>query len=144
MNGTPVLEAALEGQWISPDDLDGLEGKKGAYILLVTLEKALPVGAGRQKAGHLSPGTYAYAGSAYGPGGLAARLRRHFRADKKVHWHIDRLTLEASRLAAFIVENGDECQLVQALLATDGVEVAQEGFGSTDCLTCSSHLLAIV
>nr|WP_321359115.1 GIY-YIG nuclease family protein [uncultured Hyphomonas sp.] len=151
MKGIPAFEsarvmldaAAHEGEWVTPGTLERLKGRKGAYILLVLLDKALPVGAGRQKAGHLSPGMYAYAGSAYGPGGLGARIRRHFRHDKKVHWHIDRLTLEASGLAAVIVENGDECQLVQALLETGGAEVALKGFGSTDCLICSSHLMRI-
>ncbi len=151
MKGTTAFEAArgildaaaLEGHWVIPGALGGLEGKKGAYVLLVLLDKALPVGAGRQKTGHLSPGIHAYVGSAYGPGGLAARIRRHFRADKKVHWHIDRLTLEASGLAAFIVEHGDECQLARALLETGCAEVTLEGFGSTDCLTCSSHLMTI-
>jgi Uri superfamily endonuclease len=139
-----VAAARLEGQWISPDHLKTQASQKGAYVLLIGLDRALPVGAGRHKSGQLPAGTYFYAGSAYGAGGLAARIGRHFRKDKKVHWHVDRLTLEASRLAAFIVENGNECALAEALLQSNSVAIALEGFGSTDCSSCRSHLLAIV
>lgn len=141
---TIVAAAWLEGQWISPDHLNTQASLKGAYVLLIGLDRALPVGAGRHKSGQLPAGTYFYAGSAYGAGGIAARIGRHFRKDKKVHWHVDRLTLEASRLAAFIVENGNECALAEALLQSNSVAIALKGFGSTDCSSCRSHLLAIV
>lgn len=138
-----VAAVGLQGRWITLDKPDILAGQKGAYVLLVCLEKSLPVGAGRCKSGQLPAGTYLYAGSAYGAGGFAARIGRHFRRDKKVHWHVDRLTLEASRLAAFIVENGNECGLVETLLESNRAVIALEGFGSTDCSSCRSHLLTI-
>jgi Uri superfamily endonuclease len=139
-----LMEAAqLNGQWVGFGECDALADCKGAYVLLVRLDKALPVGPGRTRTGSVPAGTYLYAGSAYGAGGLAARLRRHFRSDKTIHWHIDRLTLEARELAAFAVENGEECQLIQALSKMDGVSVALDGFGSTDCVRCRSHLLRI-
>ena len=134
--------AGLTGDWITPDDSEMPGSLKGAYVLLIRLDRPLPVRAGRLRAGTLPPGTYLYAGSAYGAGGLAARIRRHFRKDKKIHWHIDRLTLKANSLAAFPVAGGNECQLVGQLLKTEGIEIALEGFGSTDCRTCRSHLLA--
>ena len=130
-----------KGRWVAVDELDDLAGMKGAYILLIRLDESLPIGAGRRKTGHLASGVYLYSGSANGAGGLSARLRRHFRKEKKVHWHIDRLTLEAGDLAAFIVEHGNECQLVQALMQADGIKAALDGFGSTDCRSCRSHLL---
>jgi Uri superfamily endonuclease len=40
----------------------------------------------------LVPGRYIYAGSAYGPGGLKARVSRHMRRAKRSQWHIDQLT----------------------------------------------------
>jgi Uri superfamily endonuclease len=42
------------------------------------------------------------------------------------------------------VENGNECALAEALLQSNSVAIALEGFGSTDCSSCRSHLLAIV
>ena len=138
---TRLAAAGLDGHWIVPGETDGLRGLKGAYVLTIQLDRALPVGAGRESAGHLPPGTYLYAGSAHGAGGLAARLRRHFRTDKKIHWHIDRLTLQAGGLAALAVVDGNECRLVAQLLSAGGFRIALDGFGSTDCRTCRSHLL---
>ena len=138
-----LKEAGIAGAWVGPEDTGTLGARKGAYVLMIRLDKPQPVGAGRTKAGHLPAGTYLYAGSAHGAGGLAARLRRHFRKDKAVHWHIDRLTLPAGDLAAFAVPGGNECQLVGQLLQVEGIEIALEGFGSSDCRTCSSHLLVV-
>ena len=40
----------------------------------------------------LEEGMYAYVGSAFGSGGLRARISRHWKKDKKKHWHIDWIT----------------------------------------------------
>ncbi len=37
----------------------------------------------------LEKGTIAYVGSAWGPGGLGARICRHLSKEKKLKWHID-------------------------------------------------------
>lgn len=137
-----LRRAKLEGNWVTPGATEAVAGLTGAYVLLIRLDRPLPVDIKRLNLRSLPPGTYFYAGSAYGPGGLAARLGRHFRQDKKVHWHIDRLTMAADALAALAVEGGDECQLVERLLDSGDIRVAAEGFGSTDCRTCRSHLLA--
>lgn len=112
----------------------------GAYILLIHLNKSLILDLPRLPADSVGPGWYAYAGNAYGPGGLRARLARHQRKDKRLHWHIDRLTVHASPLAIPIVE-GDECAIVTALLAGNRFHIPIPGFGSTDCRNCQSHLL---
>ncbi|HIC99428.1 MAG TPA: GIY-YIG nuclease family protein [Pyrodictiaceae archaeon] len=65
--------------------------EKGSYILIVELRDEILVVLSRRVVG-LKPGYYAYVGSAGGPGGLRARLSRHCAKEKKVFWHIDRLT----------------------------------------------------
>ena len=110
----------------------------GAYLLLISLAAPVPVALPRRRAAVLPPGRYLYAGSARGPGGLRARLARHMRADKKPHWHIDRLTATGVVEGAWVVPGGDECALVAALAP---LPVPLPGFGSTDCRTCPSHLL---
>ena len=110
----------------------------GAYLLLVALPVPLSVTLPHRPETTLSPGRYLYAGSARGPGGLRARLARHLRADKKPHWHIDRLTEAGMVEGAWVVQGGDECALVAALVH---LPVPLPGFGSTDCRTCASHLL---
>ena len=89
--------------------------------------------------GRLEPGGYLYCGSAKGPGGLKARIARHLRTDKKPHWHVDRLTAAALKVTAWAYVGGDECALVRALAP---LPHPIPGFGSSDCPTCPSHLLA--
>lgn len=110
----------------------------GAYVLLVELGAQLVVAAGRGRVATLAPGRYLYCGSAKGPGGLRARLARHMRRDKKPHWHIDQLTEAGAVLGAWATPGGSECALVARLAH---LPVPLEGFGSSDCPRCRSHLL---
>jgi sugar fermentation stimulation protein A len=97
-------------------------------------ERAIDTGSLRDV--HFSRGYYAYVGSALG--GLKSRLSRHFRSDKKLHWHIDYLLQKASIIDVIIgeTESKVECALAQALSSQfDSIR----GFGSSDC-HCRSHL----
>lgn len=112
----------------------------GAYALLLHLDGGVTFP--RKGGAHLfEPGWYVYAGSAYGPGGIRARVRRHFRREKPAHWHIDRLTVVADAIHAVVLEQGVECDVVAALIQSHMFRPALAGFGSTDCRTCCSHLL---
>ena len=86
----------------------------GAYALLISLPSPLSVKAGARTAS-LTPGLYLYCGSARGPGGLAARIARHMRREKRAHWHVDQLTREGDVLGAFVFPGGDECAINAAL-----------------------------
>jgi Uri superfamily endonuclease len=114
----------------------------GAYLLLIDLESALRLRVPPPPR-MLSPGRYVYCGSARGPGGIAARVRRHLRRDKAVRWHVDRLTA-AGRVVAVVAAPGEpECALCRRLLAVPGAEVPVPGFGSSDCRRCPAHLVAV-
>ncbi|MDP7081322.1 MAG: GIY-YIG nuclease family protein [Candidatus Undinarchaeales archaeon] len=104
----------------------------GAYIITVIIDVLTPFGRG----GTVQPGTYLYVGSAYGPGGLAARLSRHARKHKRRHWHIDALTEGRGVNAIRIYPGSDECVLARELAERCR---AVKGFGSSDC-DCPSHL----
>ncbi len=123
------------------DAARAISAEPGAYVLLIRLDAALcldiPAFAGRV----LSPGTYAYCGSAYGPGGLAARIGRHMRKSKQAHWHIDRLTVVGHIVAVGVADGGRECDLLDSLLAR-GATVPVPGFGNSDCRRCAAHLTA--
>ena len=120
-------------------DLPGLR-VPGAYVLLLHL--AAPVAFSRRGLGSaVLSGWYAYAGSARGSGGIGARLRHHFRADKRIHWHVDELTLAADRMTALAIPGGSECEIVARLLQSKRFVPALKGFGSSDCPTCPAHLL---
>ncbi len=64
---------------------------RGYYVVVFVLEEGFSGKLGGRGV-ELEPGVYAYVGSAFGPGGLAARLRRHLcGARRRLWWHIDRL-----------------------------------------------------
>lgn len=121
-----------------PGATAALPAQPGAYALALALPQPVVLARGRL-AGLVPAGLYVYAGSARGPGGIAARVRRHIRRDKRIHWHIDALTATA-QIAAVAVPDGAECAIVARLLAA-GFHPAIAGFGSSDCRTCPSHLL---
>ena len=120
---------------------ENLPKDAGAYILLISLAEEF---SGRFAATDftLPAGRYAYCGSANGPGGIAARVSRHFRKHKKPHWHVDQLTLAASNLSALTFPGASECGLV-AKLEKQGAKPPLPGFGSSDCAICTAHLLRL-
>lgn len=113
----------------------------GAYVLVIHLESAVRPGLARFPGLELAPGWYVYCGSAYGPGGLRARLARYMKRGKALRWHVDRLTGAATHVLALPVINGSECALFAALAGRPGFHVPAPGFGSSDCRSCESHLL---
>ena len=112
---------------------------KGSYLLSVFLARPRRLTIGRKGTFDFSAGHYLYCGSALN--GLEARISRHLRPDKKLHWHIDYLVAEASILEVWWKEGSDrlECTWSEAI-ATHGGQVAVGGFGSSDC-RCPTHLL---
>ena len=113
----------------------------GAYLLLLRVHRnrALDVGGlGRLP---FRKGNYVYIGS--GMGGLDARVARHFRPDKKVKWHIDRLLAGAELVGAVLFQSKErnECELARSCLSFAGAG-AVRGFGSSDC-RCPGHLVFI-
>jgi histidyl-tRNA synthetase len=122
--------------------LDTIPRASGAYILEISLDRPLVFEAARL-GGALPPGCYAYAGSANGPGGLRARIARHLRPDKRIHWHADRLTAAGRITGIAFAERANECALAQSLAARPGATIPLAGFGSSDCRCCRAHLVRL-
>lgn len=138
-----IAAVGVCGDWLKREEFDAIPSSKGAYGLLLRLAHATPIDLPRRAPTLLASGWYLYVGSAWGSGGLRARVGRHFSANKKPHWHIDRLTTASAELSAVVVADAHECELVAKLLKSPRFEVALAGFGSTDCRVCESHLLAL-
>lgn len=137
-----LAEIWPEAQRFGRADNDALPVEKGAYVVLARLSGRLAGALPGKSETVLEPGWYLYCGSARGPGGLKARISRHLAEDKKIRWHIDRLTTAASTLVALPFAGAiTECQLAAAALASDRFSIPLPGFGSSDCRTCQSHLL---
>lgn len=115
----------------------------GAYLVMLHLDgvTALPP---RFKGLTLSRGCYVYAGSAYGPGGVRARCRRHLLQRDVRHWHIDWLTHVAGKLRVAAFPGSIECVLISRLSRLSAIRFPAPGFGSTDCRQCPAHLVQVV
>lgn len=131
----------LTGSWVTEDTVDTLPRFAGAYALLLRLDAASGIVLPNSASGVLRPGWHAYVGSARGPGGVRGRLARHFRKDKPLHWHVDRITAVADGAQACAVPGGNECDIADALLTTGNFRISVSGFGNSDCKRCDSHLL---
>lgn len=115
----------------------------GAYILAIRTARPVEITVRGLPAASLRPGWYAYAGSARGPGGLAARIARHLRIGKTPHWHVDRLTCAAARIDALAFPGAYECLLLARLRDLPGATIPLPGFGASDCTACPAHLVAL-
>ncbi len=77
-------------------------------------------------------GYYLYVGSA--KKGLDKRVKRHLKHDKRLHWHIDYLTLHIKPIMVALTPF-DECRVASLLNDAHFIDK----FGSSDC-NCRSHL----
>ena len=68
-----------------------LPDEKGTYVLVASVPQMKRIGIGRLGEFEIVPGFYAYVGSAFGSGGLRARIGHHLESAASPHWHIDYL-----------------------------------------------------
>ena len=130
---------------INDQTLRQLPKVAGAYVLVIELTADLTLQNKRFAGITLAKGTYLYCGSANGPGGIAARVIRHCKTTKKPHWHVDELTSNGVGrvVSVLVMPGGCECDLRMAFTALPGINIPIAGFGSSDCLGCPAHLLAV-
>jgi Uri superfamily endonuclease len=74
----------------SADAMD-LPEAKGTYVLIASVVQMKRLEIGRLGAYDIVPGFYAYVGSAFGSGGLRARVGHHLESTAAPHWHVDYL-----------------------------------------------------
>ena len=87
-------------------------------------------------------GEYCYAGSAMNC--IENRISRHMRRNKTIRWHIDRLTVVAERMEAYVSDGEEpvpECIIAETASDLGAVRYVK-GFGSSDC-RCTTHLFCI-
>lgn len=116
---------------------------KGTYVLIARLFRRTRLEVGSLGTFDIAPGFYTYVGSAFGPGGLRARVGHHLKSTAKPHWHIDYL-LQAATLIEVWITTADrrlEPQWADLLEAAPGFRVPIPRFGSSDYhRSRSSHL----
>ncbi len=119
----------------------------GVYSLVLYVPEDVSLLVGALGVMEFPGGLYVYTGSALGAGGLAARISRHLRSEKKVFWHIDYLTSNRRiDVLAFVkaeTQSGRECEANRTICSELGA-TPFSGFGSSDCRSsCQGHLLSL-
>ena len=119
---------------------------KGTYVLILNLKRDKRVIVGNSKKAELSPrlfqaGYYAYVGSAFGPGGLSSRIKRHLVKDKALIWNIDFLRKESGPVEVWVSDQKNRPEKQWAKILSDmnrGEPI--ENFGNTDDVKSKTHL----
>jgi Uri superfamily endonuclease len=120
-----------------------MQPRSGTYALVLNSSSDLRVEVG--KLGRLSarPGFYVYVGSAFGSGGLKARIAHHVKISRRPHWHIDylRSILHLNEVWYTYDSEQHEHQWADTFSCLKGATIPMAGFGASDC-SCKSHLVA--
>lgn len=119
-----------------------MRNSPGTYALILTASADRWIEIGKFGKFLIQPGYYVYAGSAFGPGGLKARIAHHARISQRPHWHIDylRLALPLDEVWYSYDSARHEHQWADAFHRLKGATRPMVGFGASDC-SCISHLL---
>ena len=110
---------------------------KGTYVIVLRFDKGRTVEVGKLGPVQFKRGTYAYVGSAFGPGGLKSRIRHHLSPKTKFHWHLDYLDGVVKEIWVSEPESRQEHEWALALGTVSSGKIP--GFGCSDC-SCDSHL----
>ena len=111
---------------------------RGSYLLLMRLEEPCRIPVGSLGEVDFKAGYYVYIGSAMK--NLTARVTRHQRRRKTMHWHVDYLRQQASEVVPLPIRSSRrlECELARAFGGL--LKPVVPGFGCSDC-SCRTHLL---
>ncbi len=121
-------------------DID-LSPDPGSYVLALILSAREKIEVGAMGSREFQRGLYLYAGSAFGPGGVRARVGRHLRHQKQHHWHIDFLQPQIRTKEVWILPSSREVehQAAHRLQEHPLTTIPVAGFGASDC-SCAAHL----
>jgi Uri superfamily endonuclease len=118
-----------------------MESSPGTYAIMLTPNAERSIKIGKLGMLRVQSGYYIYVGSAFGPGGLKARLAHHKRISNRPRWHIDYLR-KVTQIEEFWYTYDSrhlEHQWAKIVAAAKGAEAPFAGFGSSDC-NCRAHL----
>lgn len=114
----------------------------GTYVIIMNLTAPAKIAVGRLGTVAFPVGDYAYVGSAFGPGGIAARLGHHLTVSRRPRWHLDYLRPHLIPVTIWytIDRHPREHDWAGALRGIRGAALPCRGFGSSDC-RCAGHLV---
>lgn len=117
-----------------------LNSQSGTYAIVLRCSDEVRISIGRLGESQLRTGHNIYIGSAFGPGGVRARVLRHNQREKRRHWHIDYLREHMSLVEAWYTHDFERREHRWVDVMNDmSLALFLTGFGSSDC-GCYSHL----
>ena len=118
-----------------------MQPRSGTYALVMRCFSQQHVEVGKLGRLHLRPGFCVYVGSAFGSGGLRARINHHLKISENPHWHIDylRLILNITEVWYSYGSEQQEHLWAETFSCLKGASMPLPGFGASDCC-CNSHL----
>ena len=118
-----------------------IPSEPGTYLLILYANRSRRVSIGKLGRFAAEAGFYYYVGSAFGSGGLKARLGRHCRRTKSLRWHIDYLRERTALAGAYWSTSLDkrEAYWVERLNEHAALTCPFGGFGASDSKQ-ASHL----
>ena len=117
-----------------------MDSRPGTYALLLQSNTNTAAQIGRWGELDICQGYYVYVGSAFGPGGVLARVSRHCRDTKSKHWHIDYLRDFTSLTSVWYSHSPTRLEHTWARAMAKMRQMTPiQGFGCSDC-RCETHL----
>ena len=118
-----------------------MHSQPGTYALIFSASSFRQIEIGKLGTIDLIPGFYIYVGSAFGSGGLKARIDHHRKRSGRPHWHLDYLGPFVNLIEIWYTYDPvhREHQWARIISSTRGTSVPLDGFGSSDC-RCRAHL----
>ena len=117
-----------------------LRSDSGTYALILQSHTNEVIQVGHWGILNLQLGFYIYIGSAFGPGGLQARVSRHLRMDKRLHWHVDYLREHVTPSEIWVTYEAKHLEHEWAGILLGRTDITPvQSFGCSDC-NCYSHL----
>jgi Uri superfamily endonuclease len=136
-----IIGVAVVHKPIRYQDMQQISSQPGTYVIVLRADDARKLTIGRAGTLTIKPGYYLYVGSAFGPGGLRARVGRHLAGSGICRWHIDYLRAATEAVEAWMLTGDEKMEHHWARMLADapGVEMPMAGFGASDC-RCLTHL----
>ena len=118
-----------------------MNDRPGTYALVFFAPRGACVQVGRLGELRVCRGTFVYVGSAFGPGGLAARVRHHMCSRAAPRWHLDYLRDHLRPREVWFTHDVAHREHEWARVFRDLPSASEPlaGFGASDC-RCPSHL----
>lgn len=116
-----------------------LSAATGTYALIFLCADGKPIKVGKLGRLKLQRGYYLYVGSAFGPGGVRARIGHHLHPTPSPHWHIDYLKVHCSLRELWVDYSADKHERgwAEKIAQHPHAHIPLIGFGASDLRTPS-------